>query len=183
MAFPARVFRVLLLMRISWPSCHPKDAQLHQNTSTVHVPCRKPEQYRQAAPFPLPSESRLPDPEHGQKLLPSFPPFSMAAAAISARISSRDSVRGSSAVKIVKSARPKETSAIKRRFSRSLKPAEPNTAITFPCAHLSGSFERLSQGVRRMREIDYRHKNPVLSQSVPSALEFPAGSRYRAAPL
>ena len=67
-----------------------------------------------------------------QKVSPSLPPPDPAPAAISSRIPSNDSVRGSSAVRTDKSASSAEISAIMRRFSLSRKPADPKTAITRP---------------------------------------------------
>ncbi len=67
-----------------------------------------------------------------QKVSPSLPLLDFAPAAISPRIPSSDSVRGSSAVNTVKSASSAEISAIIRRFSLSRKPAEPNTTIIRP---------------------------------------------------
>ena len=100
-----------------------------------------------------------------QKDSPSRPPLDLAPAAISSRIPSSDSVRGSSAVSTVRSASSTEVSAIMRRFSLSRKPAEPKTAMTrgphpypSPCGrgveHFSRSFQRNFQCVWRVSKID-----------------------------
>ena len=91
---------------------------------------------------------------------PSTPPAAVAACAIVSRMSSSDSVRGSSAVRIVKSASRAATSAIIRRFSRSRKPALPKTAISRPPSreHLAAGFEHVFERVGRVREIDQRQK-------------------------
>ena len=81
---------------------------------------------------------------------------SQAAVAVSAIISARSSVRGSSAVTTVTSACRAATSPIRWRFSRSRNPAEPNTTMTPPAGprQWADSFQCACQGVGRVREID-----------------------------
>ena len=61
-----------------------------------------------------------------------YRPAERAPSAISERIVSRDSVRGSSAVSTVRSASSDETLAIISRLARSLRPADPKTAMRRP---------------------------------------------------
>ncbi len=115
------------------------------------------------------SANRIASPRSGtrQNVSPSRPPLDLAPAAISSRMPSSDSVRGSSAVSTVRSASSAEVSAIMRRLALSRKPAEPKTAMTrpFPLSpsppgrkHFSCSLQCNLQCIRRMSEINNRRE-------------------------
>ncbi len=80
--------------------------------------------------------SRIASPRSGtrNRSTPSRFPASCAAAALAPMISSRSSVRGSSAVSTTTSANSAAIRPIHGRFSRSRSPAQPKTTITRPSA-------------------------------------------------
>ena len=132
MAWVKQASPIILKALNALPACHPMDIQFHQSTLIVHDPSRRRSLNHPGMPVLSLYESPLPYPGYCKNVLFSTPPLEIAPAAISSRMESKDSVRGSSAVKIATSARPIAASAINLRFSRSRSPADPKTVITRP---------------------------------------------------
>ncbi len=111
-----------------------------QGNSTVpkHIDCSwpLPQMSTMSPGRASPSANQIARPRSAtrQKVWPSTPPAAAAAPAIMARMSSSDSVRGSSAVRMVRSAARAAMSAISRRLATSRLPALPKTVMTRPRA-------------------------------------------------